>query len=426
MCRMVVACEREDKIMTEEMKRESFVEYGSQETKQGSENEKMEVGTEIPERETEDGRREIEGILDIAEGGFGFLRVENFLTSANDIFVSPAQIRRFRLKTGDEIQGIAGKSNSGDKFEPLIYVKKVNGEDPMMARNRVDFDKLTPIYPNRRMRMENGYELAARIIDLIAPVGFGQRGLIVAKPKAGKTVLIKKIARSIEKNYPNVEIIVLLVDERPEEVTDMKRSLNGRGVVIYSTFDEEPGHHIKVAEMVIERARRLVEHGKDVVVLLDSLTRLARAYNLLVPPSGKTLSGGLDPTSLYKPKNFFGAARNMEEGGSLTILATALIETGSRMDDMIYEEFKGTGNMELHLDRRLSEKRIFPAIDLRQSGTRNEELLLEPEELEVVWKIRQALGDYAELEASEKIIDYFDKTENNADLIHILKRISLM
>lgn len=320
-------------------------------------------------------RPEVEGILDIAEGGFGFLRFHNFLTSDQDVYVSPSQIRRFNLKTGDKIKGISRRPNEGEKFGAILYVKEVNGDEPGVAMRRPDFDDLTPIFPNERISLENGStELSMRLIDLVAPIGKGQRGLIVAPPKAGKTVLLKKVASSIEKMYPEIELIVLLVDERPEEVTDMQRSINGE--VIYSTFDEMPSNHVKVAEMVLARAQRLVEHGRDVVILLDSITRLARAYNLVIPPTGRTLSGGLDPGALHKPKKFFGAARKMEEGGSITILATALIETGSRMDDVIFEEFKGTGNMELHLDRKLSEKRIFPAINLNKSGTRREDLLM--------------------------------------------------
>ncbi len=340
-----------------------------------------EDGDQKPEKEKkecfkEQERPEVEGILEIADGGFGFLRFNNFLTSEKDVYVSPTQIRRFNLKTGDKIRGISRLPNEGERFGALLYVLTVNGDEPGVSMRRPDFEDLTPIFPREKLTLEDSpVDLSMRLIDLIAPIGKGQRGLIVAPPKAGKTVLLEKIANSIEKKHPEVEMIVLLVDERPEEVTDMKRSLNG-GEVIYSTFDELPQHHVKVAEMVLARAQRLVEHGKDVVILLDSITRLARAYNLVVPSSGRTLSGGLDPGALHKPKKFFGAARNIEEGGSITILATALIETGSRMDDVIFEEFKGTGNMELHLDRKLSEKRIFPAIDLNKSGTRREDLLM--------------------------------------------------
>ncbi len=369
-------------------------------------------------------RPEVEGILELAEGGFGFLRFHNFLTSDKDVYVSPAQIRRFNLKTGDKIKGIARRPNEGEKFGAILFVKEVNGDEPGVAMRRPDFDDLTPIFPYERLTLENSpSELSMRLIDLISPIGKGQRGLIVAPPKAGKTVLLKKVAHAIERAYPEVELIVLLVDERPEEVTDMQRSIEGD--VIYSTFDEQPAHHVKVAEMVLARAQRLVEHGKDVVILLDSITRLARAYNLVVPPSGRTLSGGLDPGALHKPKKFFGAARKLEEGGSITILATALVETGSRMDDVIFEEFKGTGNMELHLDRKLSEKRIFPAIDLNKSGTRREDLLLNQEELEGVWTMRRALANSGTQEVTEIIIDNLAQTRCNADFIQIIKKTRL-
>ena len=369
-------------------------------------------------------RPEVEGILDLADGGFGFLRFYNFLTSDQDVYVSPAQIRRFNLKTGDKIKGIARRPNEGEKFGAILFIKEVNGDEPGVAMRRPDFDDLTPIFPNKRISLESGSgELSMRLIDLVAPIGKGQRGLIVAPPKAGKTVLLKKVASSIEKIYPEIELIVLLVDERPEEVTDMQRSINGE--VIYSTFDELPSNHVKVAEMVLARAQRLVEHGKDVVILLDSITRLARAYNLVIPPTGRTLSGGLDPGALHKPKKFFGAARNMEEGGSITILATALIETGSRMDDVIFEEFKGTGNMELHLDRKLSEKRIFPAINLNKSGTRREDLLMNQEELEAIWYMRRALGNQGTQEVTETIIDYLAQTKSNADFVRIIRKTRL-
>lgn len=376
----------------------------------------------VPDKED---RPEVEGILELAEGGFGFLRFSNFLTSEKDIYVSPAQIRRFNLKTGDKIRGITRKPNEGERFGALLYVVTVNGDEPGVAMKRPSFEDLTPIFPNKRLTLEGGArELSMRLIDLIAPIGKGQRGLIVAPPKAGKTVLLKKIANSIENKYPDVEMIVLLVDERPEEVTDMKRSLRG-GEVIYSTFDELPQHHVKVAEMVLARAQRLAEHGKDVVILLDSITRLARAYNLVVPASGRTLSGGLDPGALHKPKKFFGAARNIEEGGSITILATALVETGSRMDDVIFEEFKGTGNMELHLDRKLSEKRIFPAINLNKSGTRKEDLLMDQEELGAVWSMRRALSNNSVQEVTETIIDNLAHTRNNKDFIRVIQKIKL-
>ena len=341
-----------------------------------AEGEEVEAKAETAERRQKQERPEVEGILEIQEeNNFGFLRFSNFLTSDKDIYVSPTQIRRFNLKTGDKIRCITRLPKEGERFGALLYVLTVNGDEPGRAIRRPDFDDLTPVFPYERLRLEDGTrDLSMRLIDIVAPIGKGQRGLIVAPPKAGKTVLLKKVANAIEKNYPDVELIVLLVDERPEEVTDMKRSLIG-GEVIYSTFDELPAHHVKVAEMVLARAQRLVEHGKDVVILLDSITRLARAYNMVVPASGRTLSGGLDPGALHRPKKFFGAARKMEEGGSITILATALVETGSRMDEVIFEEFKGTGNMELHLDRKLSEKRIFPAISLNKSGTRREDLL---------------------------------------------------
>ncbi len=384
---------------------------------------------ERPEKEThheKEERPEVEGILEIQEeNNFGFLRFSNFLTSDKDIYVSPTQIRRFNLKTGDKIRGITRLPKEGERFGALLYVLTVNGDEPGRAIRRPDFDDLTPVFPYERIRLEDGSrDLSMRLIDLVAPIGKGQRGLIVAPPKAGKTVLLKKVANAIEKNYPEIELIVLLVDERPEEVTDMKRSLKS-GEVIYSTFDELPQHHAKVAEMVLARAQRLVEHGKDVVILLDSLTRLARAYNLVVPASGRTLSGGLDPGALHKPKKFFGAARKMEEGGSITILATALVETGSRMDEVIFEEFKGTGNMELHLDRKLSEKRIFPAISLNKSGTRREDLLMTQEELEAIWVMRRNLSGGSTQEVTEAIIDNLAHTKNNHDFIQVIKKVMM-
>lgn len=369
-------------------------------------------------------RPEVCGILDIADDGFGFLRFNNFLTSDRDIYVSPTQIRRFNLKTGDKIKGISRLPNEGERFGALLYVQTVNDDEPGVAIKRPDIEDLTPIFPTERLTLETGTkDLSMRLIDLIAPIGKGQRGLIVAPPKAGKTTLLKRIANSIETNHPECDLIVFLVDERPEEVTDMKRSLKGDGEVIYSTFDERPQHHVKVAEMVLARAQRLAEHGRDVVILLDSITRLARAYNLVEPPSGRTLSGGLDPSALYKPKKFFGAARNLEEGGSITILATSLVETGSRMDDVIYEEFKGTGNMELHLDRKLSEKRIFPAIDLNRSGTRREDLLMNQEEMEAIWAMRRAMSNMPPQEVTEMIIDNLSHTVNNRNFIQIIKKV---
>lgn len=371
----------------------------------------------LPEKVTEelehmDNINGAEGVLEIHQDGYGFLRSDNYLSGDNDVYVSPSQIRRFRLKTGDKVYGITRPAKSGEKYNALLYVRSVNGMDPETSLNRPDFDSLTPIYPREKITLETlSNNFSTRIIDLIAPIGKGQRGMIVSPPKAGKTTLLKAVANAISENHPEVEIIVLLIDERPEEVTDMKRSV--KGDVVYSTFDELPNHHTKVAEIVLERAKRLVEHGKDVVILLDSITRLARAYNLTIPATGRTLSGGLDPGALHKPKRFFGAARKLEEGGSLTILATALVETGSRMDDVIFEEFKGTGNMEIHLDRRLSEKRIFPALDINRSGTRREDLLLSQQELETIWGIRKALGNSPTQEVTEILIENLMQTKNN-------------
>ena len=357
----------------------------------------------------------VEGILEVLPDGYGFLRGDNYLSSPKDVYISPIQIRRFKLDTGDIIKGIS-RCKEGEKFPSLIFVGEVNGEHPEKAAKRKRFDELIPIYPNERLKLETfPTEYAMRIIDLISPIGKGQRGMIVAPPKVGKTTLLKKIANSISTNNPEVELIVLLIDERPEEVTDMKRSIKGQ--VIFSTFDEMPEHHVKVAEMVIERAKRIVEQNKDVVILLDSITRLARAYNLVMPSSGKTLSGGLDPAALHKPKKFFGAARNIENGGSLTILATSLIETGSRMDDVIFEEFKGTGNMEVHLDRKLSEKRIFPAIDINKSGTRREDLLLTKSEMETVFALRKAMNNLPVADVTEQIISQITQTKNNEEFI---------
>ena len=365
---------------------------------------------------TNEGDQIVEGILDILPDGYGFLRGSNYLSSDKDVYISMVQIRRFKLDTGDIIKGIS-RFKEGEKFPSLIYVGEVNGESPEKAAKRKRFDELVPIYPTERIRLETtSNEYAMRIIDLMSPVGKGQRGMIVAPPKVGKTTLLKKIANSVSINNPEEKLIVLLIDERPEEVTDMKRSIKGE--VIYSTFDELPEHHVKVAEMVLERAKRLVEQGQDVIILLDSITRLARAYNLTVPASGRTLSGGLDPAALHKPKKFFGAARNIEHGGSLTILATALIETGSRMDDVIFEEFKGTGNMEVHLDRSLSEKRIFPAIDINKSGTRREDLLLTPNEKETVFALRKAMNSLPVADVTEQVISLMTKTKNNAEFLN--------
>ena len=364
----------------------------------------------------------VEGILEVLPDGYGFLRGENYLPTPKDVYISPIQIKRFRLNTGDMIKGIARTPKEDEKFPALIFVGEVNGQSPDNAYRRKTFDDLIPIYPTERLKLETiPNEYAMRIIDLMSPVGKGQRGMIVAQPKVGKTTLLKKIANSITTNNPEVELIVLLIDERPEEVTDMKRSIDG--TVIYSTFDELPEHHVKVAEMVLERAKRLTEQNKDVVILLDSITRLARAYNLVIPTSGRTLSGGLDPSALHKPKKFFGAARNIENGGSLTILATALVETGSRMDDVIFEEFKGTGNMEVHLDRKLSEKRIFPAIDINKSGTRREDLLLSQEEQEAVYILRKALSSSPTAEVTEQLISQMLTTKNNEEFIEKIKKV---
>ena len=368
------------------------------------------------------------GVLEIQENNsFGFLRCNNYLTGENDIYVSPSQIRRFNLRTGDEVEGKVREAKDGEKFKALLFVEKVNGESPDKAIGRKNFENLTPIYPNERLHLEtdNGRDLSSRLMDFMCPIGKGQRGIIVAPPKAGKTTLLKRIAQNISKNYPDIKLIVLLIDERPEEVTDMKRSINGD--VIYSTFDEEPQNHAKVSQMVLERAKRMVEQGKDVVILMDSITRLSRAYNLTITPTGRTLSGGLDPGALLMPKKFFGAARNVEEGGSLTILATALVETGSRMDDMIFEEFKGTGNMEVHLDRRLQERRIFPAIDIYKSGTRKEDLLLSDEEKEVAFAIRRNMNRDGNIESiTETLINMLSKTKNNKEFMELFIKNEVM
>ena len=368
------------------------------------------------------------GILEVMTEGFGFIRCENYLPGENDVYVSPSQIRRFNLKTGDILEGNTRIKTQQEKFSALLYLSKVNGIHPAIAAKRPNFEDLTPIFPNKRLSLETGKtSTAMRIMDLMSPIGKGQRGMIVSPPKAGKTTLLKQVALSVRKNNPEVHMLILLIDERPEEVTDIKEAIEGANVeVIYSTFDELPEHHKRVSEMVIERAKRLVEHGKDVMILLDSITRLARAYNLTVAPSGRTLSGGLDPAALHMPKRFFGAARNMREGGSLTILATALVDTGSRMDDVVYEEFKGTGNMELVLDRKLSEKRMFPAIDIPKSGTRREDLLLSPEELEAVDHMRKALNGMRSDEAVENIFNMFSRTRSNKELIQMVKKTKLI
>jgi len=364
------------------------------------------------------------GVLEILPDGYGFLRPFQYLPSNDDIYVSQSQIRRFDMRTGDLVAGQVRRPKDSERYFALLRVEQVNGEDPELASERLHFDGLTPLYPQERITLETRQDkLSTRIIDLLSPIGKGQRGLIVSPPKAGKTILLKEIANSITTNHPEVYLLVLLIDERPEEVTDIERSVNGE--VVSSTFDEPPENHVKVADMVLERAKRLVEHKYDVVILLDSITRLARAHNLVVPPSGRTLSGGVDPSALHKPKRFFGAARNLEEGGSLTIMATALIDTGSRMDDVIFEEFKGTGNMELILDRRLAERRLFPAIDVLRSGTRKEELLLSRDELEMIWQFRKATVGAAPWEAMEMLVEQMKRTKTNSDLLqafHYLRR----
>ena len=407
-----------------------------------SEEDKAETKQEAPARTTEkpyradnaydstmyppelDSGIEAEGILEVMPDGYGFIRCANYLPGENDVYVAPSQIRRFGLKTGDILRGNKRIKTQQEKFQALLYVRTINGYTPEESAKRTAFEDLTPIFPNERIKMETqGCSVAMRVMDLICPVGKGQRGMIVSQPKAGKTTLLKDVAKSILKTNPHMHMLILLIDERPEEVTDIKEAIVGDNVeVIYSTFDELPEHHKRVSEMVIERAKRLVEHKKDVVILLDSITRLTRAYNQVVPPSGRTLSGGLDPAALHMPKRFFGAARNMREGGSLTILATALVETGSKMDDVVYEEFKGTGNMEMVLDRKLSEKRIFPAIDIAKSSTRNEHLLLNPEELEAVNIMRRALNGLKPDEATDRILDMFSRTRNNQDFVTMVKK----
>ena len=364
------------------------------------------------------------GILEVMGDGFGFIRSDNYLPGENDIYVSPSQIRRFGLKTGDIITGNIRIKTQQEKFSALLYVTKINGYTTAEATQRKNFEDLTPIFPDERLHLENGKSSTAmRIVDLLSPIGKGQRGMIVSPPKAGKTTLLKQVAQALLKNNPDMHILILLIDERPEEVTDMRESITGKNVeVIYSTFDELPEHHKRVSEMVIERAKRLVEHNKDVVILLDRITRLARAYNLIVPPRGRTLSGGLDPAALHMPKRFFGAARNIREGGSLTILATALVDTGSKMDDVVYEEFKGTGNMELVLDRKLQEKRVFPAIDIPKSGTRREDLLLSQSEQEAVYILRKALNGLKPEEAVDNILNMFARTSNNAEFVEMVKK----
>ena len=394
----------------------------AKEVKEEIKNEKQGSNVDI---EQLDSGRTVNGILEVMPDGYGFIRSKNYLPGEDDVYVSPSQIRRFGLKTGDILTGNTRVKTMQEKFSALLYLTQINGVSPAEAAKRRNFEDMTPIFPNKRLSLETGRtSTSMRVMDLLSPIGKGQRGMIVSPPKAGKTTLLKQVALSVRKNNPVVNLLILLIDERPEEVTDIKEAIEGDNVeVIYSTFDELPEHHKRVSEMVIERAKRLVEHKKDVMILLDSITRLARAYNLVVPPSGRTLSGGLDPAALHMPKRFFGAARNMREGGSLTILATALVDTGSKMDDVIYEEFKGTGNMELVLDRKLSEKRIFPAIDIPKSGTRRDDLLLSTEEQEAVDIMRRALNGMKPDEAVDNILNLFDRTKNNAEFVQMVKKM---
>ena len=410
----------QDKNNYQERNQEGY-SYRSQESYQERNPERYKAPSETAQL---DSGEKADGILEVLPDGYGFIRCENYLPGENDIYVSPSQIRRFNLKTGDILKGSIRIKTQGEKFSALLYVDSINGFHPSEGQRRYNFEDMTPIFPNERLRMERpGGTVAMRIMDLLSPIGKGQRGMIVSPPKAGKTTLLKDVAKSILKNSPNMHLIILLIDERPEEVTDIKEEIQGDNVeVIYSTFDELPEHHRRVSEMVVERARRLVEHKQDVTILLDSITRLARAYNLCVNPSGRTLSGGLDPAALHMPKRFFGAARNMREGGSLTILATALVETGSKMDDVIYEEFKGTGNMELVLDRKLQEKRVFPAIDIQKSGTRREDLLLSKEEQEAVYNMRKALNSLKAEDAVEQILNMFSRTKTNAEFVQMAKK----
>ena len=402
-----------------EMQNQNREEKAASELKENKEH--REAKDKKPETDMEqlDSGCSVSGILEVMPDGFGFIRSDNYLPGENDVYVSPAQIRRFGLKTGDILSGNTRIKTQSEKFSALLYVTTVNGYHPAEAAKRPNFEELTPIFPKDRIRLEQpGSSTAMRIMDLISPIGKGQRGMIVSPPKAGKTTLLKEVALSVQKTEPDMHLLILLIDERPEEVTDIKEAIEGPNVeVIYSTFDELPEHHKRVSEMLIARAKRLVEHGRDVMILLDSITRLSRAYNLTLPPSGRTLSGGLDPAALYSPKRFFGAARKMREGGSLTILATALVETGSKMDDVVYEEFKGTGNMELMLDRKLQEKRVFPAIDIPRSGTRREDLLLNKEEQEASYIIRKALNGMKAEEAADNLINMFSRTKSNAELV---------
>lgn len=405
----------------EEVREEKKTEHSSEPAADG---EDMRMDSSL---EALDSGQIAHGILEVLSDGYGFIRCENYLPGPNDVYVSSAQIRRFNMKTGDIIAGNIRVKTQNEKFSALLYVKSVNGFHPGEATRRMNFEDMTPIFPDDRIRLETvRSSVPMRIMDLVSPIGKGQRGMIVAPPKTGKTTLLKQIAKAVTTNHPDINLIILLIDERPEEVTDIRESIIGKNVeVIYSTFDELPEHHKRVSEMVLERAKRLVEHKKDVIILLDSITRLARAYNLTVPPSGRTLSGGLDPAALYMPKKFFGAARNMREGGSLTVLATALVETGSKMDDVVFEEFKGTGNMELVLDRKLSEKRIFPAVDIARSGTRREELLLSKEELDASYAMRKALNGMKSDEALERILDMFMHTEDNKAFVSMMKRTKI-
>lgn len=404
----------------QEYKEKKYTEHKNIET-QNNENKHQEV------QQILDDSNMGEGILEVMADGYGFLRTENFLPGPNDIYISPSQIRRFNLKTGDCVSGNIRLAKENEKFNALLYVKSVNGDNPEKASKRPNFEDLTPIYPTERLTLETTKsEVSTRLIDLMSPIGKGQRGMIVAPPKVGKTMLLTKMANAITKNHKDINLIVLLIDERPEEVTDIQRSIEGDNLeIVYSTFDEQPEHHKRVAEMVLERAKRLVEQGKDLVILLDSITRLARAYNLTIPPSGRTLSGGLDPAALYMPKKFFGAARNIENGGSLTILATALIDTGSKMDEVIFEEFKGTGNMELVLDRKLSERRIYPAIDIYKSGTRRDDMLLTKKEMESVYILRKIMGNVSSVETTQNILEQISKTSTNEEFVDMIPHIKI-
>ncbi|MCO7163772.1 transcription termination factor Rho [Anaerostipes hadrus] len=409
----------------EKYDQENYKEVKSKEETHGEHQGRKHYQKEFPKNiKSLDSGQKAHGILEVMPDGYGFIRCENYLPGENDIYVSPAQIRKFNLKTGDILTGAIRIKTQSEKFSALLFVESVNEYEPEMAARRQHFEDLTPIFPHERLSMETEKSsIPMRMVDLLSPVGKGQRGMIVSPPKTGKTTLLKQMAQSISKNYKDIKLIVLLIDERPEEVTDFKESIEGKNVeVIYSTFDELPEHHKRVSEMVLERAKRLVEHKEDVVILLDSITRLARAYNLTVPPSGRTLTGGLDPAALYMPKKFFGAARNMREGGSLTILATALVETGSKMDDVIFEEFKGTGNMELVLNRKLAEKRIFPAVDIAKSGTRREELLLTKDEREVVTALHKELSGNRSEEFMEQMLDLFKRTKDNKEFVALTKR----